>query len=65
MEKINGVNNREKFRLRVYTDNPYILVVSCQGYRSENNAMEYINKYVKKYVVKSKTVSVGSNIELQ
>ncbi len=26
--------------------------------------MEYINKYVKKYVVKSKTVSAGSNIEL-
>jgi len=45
-------------------DNPYILVVSCKGDRSENNAMEYINKYVKKYVVKSKTVSAGSNIEL-
>ncbi len=46
------------------TDNPYILVVSCKGDSSENNAMEYINKYVKKYVVKSKTVSAGSNIEL-
>jgi len=45
-------------------DNPYILVVSCKGDSSENNAMEYINKYVKKYVVKSKTVSAGSNIEL-
>lgn len=46
------------------TDNPYILVVSCKGDSSENNAMEYINKYVKKHVVKSKTVSAGSNIEL-
>ncbi len=46
------------------TDNPYILVVSCKGDSSENNAMEHINKYVKKYVVKSKTVSAGSNIEL-
>jgi len=46
------------------TDNPYILVVSCKGDSSENNAMEYIDKYVKKHVVKSKTVSAGSNIEL-
>jgi uncharacterized membrane protein YhiD involved in acid resistance len=46
------------------TDNPYILVISCQGDDSEKNALQYINKSVKKHVVKSKTVSAGSNIEL-
>lgn len=49
---------------RKSTDNPYILVISCQGDDSENNALQYIRKSVKKYVVKSKTVSSGSNIEL-
>lgn len=49
---------------RKSTDNPYILVISCQGDDSENNALQYIRKSVKKYVVKSKTVSAGSNIEL-
>jgi len=46
------------------TDNPYILVISCQGDDSEKNTLQYINKSVKKHVVKSKTVSAGSNIEL-
>lgn len=49
---------------RKSTDNPYILVISCQGDDSENNALQYIRKSVKKYVVKSKTIAVGSNIEL-
>lgn len=32
---------------RKSTDNPYILVISCQGDDSENNALQYIRKSVK------------------
>ena len=46
------------------TDNPYILVVNCSNDNSENEAVKFISRSVKKHVVKSKTVSAGSGIEL-
>ena len=46
------------------TDNPYILVVNCSNDNSENEAIKFISSSVKKHVVKSKTVSAGSGIEL-
>ena len=46
------------------TDNPYILVVNCINDKSENDAIKFINNSVKKHVVKSKTVSANSGIEL-
>ena len=46
------------------TDNPYILVVNCSNDNSENEAIKFISGSVKKHVVKSKTVSAGSGIEL-
>jgi len=46
------------------TDNPYILVLRCDGDESEKDAMDYITKSVKKHVVKSKTVAAGSGVEL-
>lgn len=45
------------------TDNPYILVIRCDGDESEQEAMDYIMKSVKKHVVKSKTVA-ASGVEL-
>lgn len=39
------------------SDNPYILVISCEGDSSEKNAVEMVAAKVKKYIVKSKTVS--------
>ncbi|SFG06066.1 Uncharacterized membrane protein YhiD, involved in acid resistance [Desulfotomaculum arcticum] len=46
------------------TDNPYILVIKCDGDDSENAAMQYIQSSVKKHIVKSKTVAAGSGVEL-
>ena len=46
------------------TDNPYILVIKCDGDESEVAAMDYIQRSVKKHVVKSKTVAAGSGVEL-
>jgi len=46
------------------TDNPYILLVNLTGDKTENTIMNFINNKVSKYVVKSKTVSSGSNIEV-
>lgn len=45
------------------TDNPYILVIRCDGDDSEQEVMDYIMKSVKKHVVKSKTVA-ASGVEL-
>lgn len=39
--------------------NPYILVLSCADATAEENAIDYISREVKKYVVKSKTVQKG------
>lgn len=46
------------------TDNPYILLVNMAGDKSENNVMEFVKTKVNKYVVKSKTLSSESQIEL-
>jgi uncharacterized membrane protein YhiD involved in acid resistance len=46
------------------SDNPYILVVNCSSDESENKVNEYVSTKVKKHVIKSKTISSGSNIEL-
>ena len=39
--------------------NPYILVVHCDDSESEKNAVSYLEKYVEKCVVKSKTARKG------
>lgn len=46
------------------TDNPYIVLVNMSGDKCEDNVMEFIRSRVSKYVIKSKTVSSGNNIEL-
>lgn len=46
------------------SDNPYILVVNCISDKTEEKVFEYVNTKVKKHVVKSKTVSKDSEIEL-
>jgi uncharacterized membrane protein YhiD involved in acid resistance len=46
------------------TDNPYILVVNLTGDKSEAKVMDFIESNVKKYIVKTKTVSAGSVMEL-
>lgn len=46
------------------TDNPYIVLVNITGDKCEDNVMEFIRSRVSKYVIKSKTVSSGNNIEL-
>lgn len=45
-------------------DNPYILVISCENDKSEQDAMELVSKRVRKHIVKSKTVSPANGIEL-
>ena len=45
-------------------DNPYILVVNCENDNSERRALDLISNSVKKYVVKSKTVSPIGGIEM-
>lgn len=45
-------------------DNPYILIINCVDDDSETSVLYTISKSVKKYVVKSKTVSAHSDIEL-
>lgn len=46
------------------SDNPYILVVNCISDKTEEKVFEYVKTKVKKHVVKSKTVSKDSEIEL-
>jgi uncharacterized membrane protein YhiD involved in acid resistance len=45
------------------TDNPYLLVVSCNGDEAENRVMETVSTHVKKLLLKSKTVS-SAGVEL-
>lgn len=49
---------------RQSTDNPYLLVLTCHNDESEEQALEALSKYVKKHVIKSKTVSVQNGIEV-
>ena len=46
------------------TDTPYILLINMTGDHCEKDIMEFIKGRVSKYIVKSKTVSAGSHIEL-
>ncbi|MBR4165828.1 MAG: DUF4956 domain-containing protein [Lachnospiraceae bacterium] len=41
------------------TSNPYIVVLRCGGHESEQRALEYLKKQVKRCTVKSKTVQKG------
>jgi uncharacterized membrane protein YhiD involved in acid resistance len=45
-------------------ENPYIVIVKCEDDDSERNALDIIQKWMKKYVVKSKTISDQNGIEL-
>lgn len=45
-------------------DSPYILVINCENDGSEKSTVDLISKNVTKYVVKSKTVSPLSGVEL-
>jgi uncharacterized membrane protein YhiD involved in acid resistance len=49
---------------RKSSDNPYILVLNCLNEESEEKAITFINDKVKKHLIKSKTVSSDSNIEI-
>ncbi len=51
------------FSNRKVRENPYILVLNCQGEDAENAALELVEQNVRRYVVKSKTVN-ASGIEL-
>lgn len=46
------------------TDNPYLLVLSCIDNESEKEALKTVQSYVKKQVIKSKTVSAQNGIEV-
>lgn len=45
-------------------DNPYILVVNCQDEVAETDVLDKVTKSVKKHVIKSKTVSPKTGIEM-
>lgn len=45
-------------------DNPYILVVNCSDEVSEADVLEKVKKNVKRHVVKSKTVSPRTGVEM-
>lgn len=45
-------------------DNPYVLVVNCNNEKAENKILESLKKDVKKYIIKSKTVSDKTGIEI-
>jgi uncharacterized membrane protein YhiD involved in acid resistance len=45
------------------SDNPYILIISCDDESVENNVLKIIGSKVKKYVIKSKTVTGGKGVE--
>ena len=45
-------------------DNPYILVVNCSDEVSEADVLEKVRKNVKRHVVKSKTVSPRTGVEM-
>lgn len=45
------------------SDNPYILIINCDDESVENNVLKIIGNKVKKYVIKSKTVTGGAGVE--
>jgi uncharacterized membrane protein YhiD involved in acid resistance len=52
------------FANRKTGDTPYIVVLSCADETSEQAGIELIRQHVKKYAIKSKTVSPQAGIEL-
>lgn len=46
------------------SDNPYVLVVNCVDEVTEGDVLEKVRKSVKRHVVKSKTVSARTGIEI-
>jgi len=52
------------FANRKTTDTPYMLIIRCSDDQAEKTARQYIANKVKKGLVKSKTVTVGSGVEL-
>jgi uncharacterized membrane protein YhiD involved in acid resistance len=52
------------FANRKTGDTPYIVVLSCADETSEQAGLELIRQHVKKYAIKSKTVSPQAGIEL-
>jgi uncharacterized membrane protein YhiD involved in acid resistance len=51
------------FSSRKTRETPYILVLSCDDDAAEKRAMESVAKHVKRYAVKSKSVSAAAGIE--
>ncbi|MGV8981517.1 DUF4956 domain-containing protein [Clostridium sp.] len=51
------------FTNRSNSDNPYILIISCDDESVEDNVLKIIGEKVKKYVIKSKTVTGGKGVE--
>ncbi len=51
------------FANKIFHDTPYILIVNCNDEKSEENALNLIDKSVAKYIVKSKTVN-ASGVEV-
>ena len=49
---------------RKVANNPYILVINCENDNSEDEALKLLSKNVKKYNVKSKTVSPVNGMEM-
>lgn len=43
---------------------PYILMVNCDGDQAEKEAIHYVKNAIKKYQLKSKSITAGSGIEL-
>jgi uncharacterized membrane protein YhiD involved in acid resistance len=52
------------FSNKKVVDNPYMLVINCNSDLCENEVMNYLKTSVKKYLIKSKSVSRDNNIEL-
>ncbi|OPZ84496.1 MAG: putative Mg(2+) transport ATPase [Firmicutes bacterium ADurb.Bin419] len=46
------------------TDNPYVLVINYEDEKTEENIMQIVQRSVKKYVIKSKTVTGGRGTEI-
>ena len=56
------------FANRKSVSHPYILVLSCDGHNAETKAQDFLRPYVKRCVLKSKTVQAGSvelNLEVR
>ncbi len=46
------------------SDTPYILILNCENDTAESSAIKLMESSVKKYIVKSKTVTGGKGIEI-